>query len=271
VAYAGIRVVLLRAMAHDKAGYPAAASGRSSVTRAPPEAAGTGAGLPQKLRGVPDALRAWWARAEPAELERTTLRSGRSDVLAHVSQLLRAEEVVLDLGCGPGLLAKEAKRRDIVGLDMEPAMVKAARTWMDHVLEENLLEHYPVEPCDTVVLCNVLEPYPREVRRLVLGHAFEFLRPGGRVVLVMDLGRALATDAGAATGCGGFDLVFPEASGGKAARPEEIEEDLILSGFDLDSTELLTTKTLNHTAVLPGEEPKAECRSYAVLVGRSPA
>ncbi|CAE8631233.1 unnamed protein product, partial [Polarella glacialis] len=83
------------------------------------------ASLPDKLHGVSDQLRSWWLRSDPAELDRATIASGRSKVLAHVSKLLGAG-LVLDLGCGPGLLAKQAGRRDVVGVDMSPAMLCAA-------------------------------------------------------------------------------------------------------------------------------------------------
>lgn len=44
-----------------------------------------------------------------------TLRSGRIDVFARLKRLIRPQNAVLDLGCGPGILARELGRRDIVG------------------------------------------------------------------------------------------------------------------------------------------------------------
>merc|ERR1712154_321776 len=111
-----------------------------------------------ELNGVPTALQSWWLRTDPADLERETLRSGRCDILSRVARQLKRDERVLDLGCGPGLLAQEAGRRDIMGVDMSPSMLESARRWMDFVIPDNMLEHFPGEPLDTVVLCNVLEP-----------------------------------------------------------------------------------------------------------------
>uniref|UniRef100_A0A7S0B1P3 Methyltransferase domain-containing protein n=1 Tax=Pyrodinium bahamense TaxID=73915 RepID=A0A7S0B1P3_9DINO len=225
-----------------------------------------GSSLPQRLDGVPDSLRAWWGHIEPSDLERVTLRSGRCDVLAHVAKLVAKSGRVLDLGCGPGLLAKEACRRDIVGVDMTPVMVRAARQWMDVVLPDNILEHFPSEQMDAVVLCNVVEPYSAQVRRLLFSHAREFLGPSGRLIVVV---ASSTSGLGCASECG-LDLIFPTVTEG-TTRPDDIEEDMLLAGLDISAIELVETKTLNHTAVLPGQAPKAERRTYTVLSGRLPA
>lgn len=240
----------------------ASASSSSAAAASAAQDEDDGSALPSQLDGVPHALRAWWLRTAPAELERATLRSGRCDMLAHVARLLRRGERVLDLGCGPGLLAREAGRRDFLGVDMSPAMVRAARRWMDEVLPDNILDYYPSERIDTAVLASVLEPYPGEVRRLLLAHVFDFLPPGGRVVVAVAVRHG---GLGSDTECG-LDLVFPSAC--EAPGPDDIEEELMLAGFDVASAELVKTQTLNHTSVLPGEEPKAERRTYAVVIGR---
>merc|ERR1719353_720578 len=144
--------------------------------------------LPEHLHGVPDSLRTWWSRIDPKDLESSTLRTGRIDVISHICRRLRTGGRVIDLGCGCGLLAKEAGRRDIVGIDISPAMVRAAREVMDLVLAESFLEYYPSERFDTAVLCNVLEPYPEELRRLVFHHTIEFVNPGGQVIVVIATG-----------------------------------------------------------------------------------
>mmetsp|Transcript_29603 Transcript_29603/g.78693 ORF Transcript_29603/g.78693 Transcript_29603/m.78693 type:complete len:153 (+) Transcript_29603:3-461(+) len=149
-------------------------------------------------------------------------------------------------------------------------MVGAARAWMDLVLQENLLEHYPSEPVDAVVLCNVLEPYPPEVRRLLLGHALESLRPGGMVVVVVAARGGGTLGSG---GDGGLDIVFPTVPCG-AASPEDIEDDLQLVGLELACAELVDTRPApdrpgTASAAGPSEEaPKADRRSYAIVVGR---
>ncbi|CAK0891852.1 unnamed protein product [Prorocentrum cordatum] len=211
-----------------------------------------------------------WAQTDPVEFRRATENSGRLGAVERVGALVSGCQRVLDLGCGPGLLARESGRRDIVGVDMSPKMVGAARAWMDLVLQENLLEHYPSEPVDAVVLCNVLEPYPPEVRRLLLGHALESLRPGGMVVVVVAARGGGTLGSG---GDGGLDIVFPTVPCG-AASPEDIEDDLQLVGLELACAELVDTRPApdrpgTASAAGPSEEaPKADRRSYAIVVGR---
>lgn len=212
-----------------------------------------------ELNGVPTALQSWWFRTDPADLEKETLRAGRCDVLARVVRLLKPDDRVLDLGCGPGLLAKEAGRRDIMGVDMSPAMLEAARRWMDLVVPDNMLDHFPSELLDVVVLCNVLEPYPAQVRGVLFGHCREFLKAGGKVIVVVAL-NASATSSG-------LDMLFPPCSG-SGASPEDLEDEMEAAGLDLHSTEMVAVSTVDHTAVLPGEEPRAERRSYALMVSR---
>jgi len=222
--------------------------------------------LPTSLNGVPDNLRTWWQSADPAALERATIRSGRCDVLAHITRLLRSSSMVLDLGCGAGLLAREAGRRDIVGVDMAPSMVRTAQQWMDVVLLDNILEHYPTESPDVVVLCNVLEPYSKDMRRLLFSHVFEFLKPMGHVIVVMAIGGLGNMGSDTETG---LDLVFPTVTD-TAVQPSDIEEELMLEGLERFSAELLETRTVNHAGAMPGEAPRTEKRNYAVIIGRKP-
>merc|ERR1712060_898502 len=151
-------------------------------------------------------------------------------------------------------------------------MVEAARQWMDLVVPENLLEHHPLDPVDVVVLANVVEPYPPEVRRLLFEHCAEFISPGGRAIVVLAAGGGLGTSADT-----GLDLVFPSPSVslgiGNAPLPDEVEDDLAMAGFDIDSTELVETKTakaLDLTSPMLGEEPTVQRRVYALLVARKP-
>jgi len=221
---------------------------------------------PTSLDGVPDNLRTWWQSADPAALERATIRSGRCDVLAHVARMLRSSNTVLDLGCGAGLLARETGRRDMVGVDMAPSMVRAAQQWMDVVLLDNILEHYPTESPDVVVLCNVLEPYSKDMRRLLFSHVLEFLKPMGRVIVVTAIGGLGNMGSETETG---LDLVFPTVTE-VALQPSDIEEELMLEGLERLSAELLETRTVNHAGVMPGEAPRTEKRNYAVIIGRKP-
>merc|ERR1719352_362302 len=104
------------------------------------------------------------------------------------------------------------------------------------------------------------------MRLLVFRHAMEYVNPGGQVIVVISTG---STSGLCSEGESGLHMVFPTISG-ELVRPDEIEDSLILTGFDVASTELLETRTLHTAAALPGEAPKSERRAYAVIVGRKP-
>ncbi|CAE7608986.1 DNMT3A [Symbiodinium pilosum] len=76
---------------------------------------------------------------------------------------------------------------------------------MDTVVTENLLEFYPNDSPDAVVLANVLEPYPAEVRRLLFAHVHHFLRPGGQIIVAVTIGETGLGTASESV----LDLIFP--------------------------------------------------------------
>lgn len=195
---------------------------------------------------------------DPRELQRVSLCSGRTDVIRALCRRLGAQDRILDLGCGCGLLAKEAARRDIVGVDMAPAMIQAAREWMDEVVPDNILEHFPAMRFDTVVLCNVLESYPRDIWHLMCRHSFDFLVPGGQVLI------AIAMPGGESA----IDLVLPK-SGGDSASPDELEQALLEADFEIGDAELISTTAQSQEAAVQGERP--ERYMYAVISGLKPA
>eukprot|EP00927_Polykrikos_kofoidii_P049261 TRINITY_DN43346_c0_g1_i1.p1 TRINITY_DN43346_c0_g1~~TRINITY_DN43346_c0_g1_i1.p1 ORF type:complete len:376 (+),score=60.19 TRINITY_DN43346_c0_g1_i1:183-1310(+) len=272
-----------------------------------------------RYQGVPESLRCWWERVNAQEFERESLRCGRSDVLNHIARRLRKCSQVVDLGCGPGLLAKESGRRDIVGVDICPGMIRAAANCMHVVTQESIFEFFPSDPFDAAVICNVLEPYPAALWRLVFRHTFDFLSPGGQLIVVIatqtlaagsrpstaqtvrpsqaveedgsvEKAEEVAVDGEpsirekaetvqpqvkrASSSTCGFDLLLPPAAlttttrSGLAA--DEVEDELTLIGFDVSSPELVVTNTVNHSSVIPGEEPPKERRVYAMITGRRP-
>lgn len=203
---------------------------------------------------------------EPSELERVTSCSGRADVVRALCRRLGAGDRILDLGCGCGLLAKEAVRRDIVGVDMAPAMIQAAREWMDDVVPDNILEHFPSMRFDTVVLCNVLESYPRDIWHLMCRHAYDFLVPGGQVLIAIAMpGGGLGSGSESA-----IDLVLPRA-GGDSASPDEMEQALLDADFEIGDAELVCTTAQGQEAAMQGDGVRIERRTYAVISGLKPA
>lgn len=208
---------------------------------------------PATLHGVPDALQSWWHRVDPEEFDRVSRASGRREVLRHVAFLLRSSEKVVELGCGTGLLAQEAKRRDLLGVDMCPAMIQRASEYMDQAVLDNILEFYPPQSPDAVVLCNVVEPYSSEVRRLLFSHVWEFLSPGGQVIVAVTVGKTgLGTEFESL-----LDLVFPTAT---PLQADEIEEELLAAGFEVALPELIRVQRQDV------EQPQR--RSFAILIGK---
>jgi len=204
--------------------------------------------------GVPDALLSWWGRVDPDEFDRVSEASGRLEVVRHVAELLQGSERVVELGCGTGLLAKEAGRRDFYGVDMSIAMVQRASEHMEAVVD-NILEFYPPFSPDAVVLCNVVEPYSSEVRLLLYRHIIEFLNPGGQLIVVVTVGKTgLGTEFESL-----LDLVFPTAP---PLQADEAEEELAAAGFEIEFPELIRIERKD------AEKPQR--RSFVVLIGKKP-
>lgn len=258
--------------------------------------------LPAKLNGVPDNLRSWWLNIDAQEFRKQTFRSGRTEVLSHIARRLKGSGRIVDLGCGPGMLAKECNRPDILGVDMSPAMLELARAEMDVVIPDTIFEYFPLERFDAAVLCNVLEPYSADMCRLMFRHVFEFLNPRGLIIVVFsaqprrpatavpaasakdtvefeDLEQSPSTSStskplvkatSVASPCA-IDLIFPSAnSAGLDA--EDLESELELVGFEVEAPELIRTKTVHQADLaLLGEGPREERHSFIVVTGRRPS
>jgi SAM-dependent methyltransferase len=96
---------------------------------------------------------------------------------------------VLDAGCGTGRVAIELSRRgyDVVGVDLDGAMLEAARakapglTWLRGDLADPVLE--PGRTFDLVVMAgNVLIFVPPGSEGQVIANGARWLRPGGRLI-----------------------------------------------------------------------------------------
>lgn len=116
-----------------------------------------------------------------------------ADRVAEATQLAPGHEV-LDVGCGTGVLAREAHRRvwpggSVTGLDLNPAMLAVAQrkepeiAWQEGPAEDL---PYPDESFDAVVCQFSLMFFEDGVR--ALEEMWRVLRPGGRVgVAVWDV------------------------------------------------------------------------------------
>jgi SAM-dependent methyltransferase len=96
---------------------------------------------------------------------------------------------VLDAGCGTGRVAIELARlgHDVVGLDVDPAMLEAARskapdlTWVEADLTDPALDLG--RTFDVVVMAgNVLIFVPRGTEAQAIANAARHVAPGGRLV-----------------------------------------------------------------------------------------
>lgn len=113
---------------------------------------------------------------------------------ATLAQLaLRSGERVLDVGCGPGLLAEGAAAAvgaagKVCGVDLSATMVELARRrcahlpWVEFEVADAVALPGPAERFDAVTCTQVLEYVP-DVDR-ALDELRRVLRPGGRLALV---------------------------------------------------------------------------------------
>ncbi len=128
-------------------------------------------------------------------LERAYLTSDvveqRAAVLAALD--LKADEHVLDVGPGPGLLLQELAK-DVgaggraVGVDLSEAMIELARRrcadmqWVELDVADAAALPYEAESFDAIVSTQVYE-YVADIPA-ALGKLFELTRPGGRVAIL---------------------------------------------------------------------------------------
>ncbi len=83
---------------------------------------------------------------------------------------------VVDIGCGPGLLAPTAHRRGLryLGLDIDPANLEYSRrrfTWPGVAFSDQPFDQVPLSPEDVVVMNGVVHHLPDEVFGRYLRHA----------------------------------------------------------------------------------------------------
>lgn len=124
----------------------------------------------------------------------------------------QTSEVVVDLGCGPGTLARHLRRADVpvlrlVGVDQEPAMLdRAASAGMEVVRADVRDVPLPDGLADLVVCAWVLHLLDDEARMATLAEVARLIVAGGRGVVVVPalprtaVGRAVRTVAGSVAG-----------------------------------------------------------------------
>jgi predicted exporter/2-polyprenyl-3-methyl-5-hydroxy-6-metoxy-1,4-benzoquinol methylase len=108
-----------------------------------------------------------------------------------VDKVLPARGMILDLGCGYGIVAHwlthSEPERTVFGVDNDEEKIRVAQASatpnprVSFASQDVLAWEYP--PCDQVLLCDVLHYFPHELKRQMLRKAFQALRPGGQLVL----------------------------------------------------------------------------------------
>lgn len=141
-------------------------------------------------------------------IERMRGLARAGDDLAGEARLIDAmasrESRILDAGCGPGRVAGwlAAVGHDVVGVDVDPALIEAAQEdhpgprWIVSDLAElDLAAHGETTPFDLIVCAgNVMTFLAPSTRGAVLQRFREHLAPAGRVAVGFGTGRGYEPD-----------------------------------------------------------------------------
>ncbi len=144
--------------------------------------------------GCPTARELLLAAARLTRLERAHLvvRLASAPWSRVVAAVEASRGPLLDVGCGPGLLAFLLGRRGFadayLGVDPDPRKVERARAWLGESASRSFraarVEDASEEGFDRAAIVDVLYLVPRQARPALLSAVAERLRPGGRVVVL---------------------------------------------------------------------------------------
>lgn len=152
-------------------------------------------------------------RGEAYEARFTALAQSGADVHGEANFVAALEvTAVLDAGCGTGRVAIELARRglDVVGVDLDPAMLEVARRKAPHL---------PWHQGDLATLALSLEGTAGTLRLfeavVLAGNVMIFLTPGSEATVVANLARHLAPGGALVAGfqlhAGGLTLASYDA------------------------------------------------------------
>ncbi len=110
--------------------------------------------------------------------------------LQFVESFLPKSGLIVELGCGHGLFsilaALRSSQRQVIGIDLSPRKIAAARKTRHppNVTFElgDAVSYRPPQPADAVAIVDVLYLMEVQLQRRVLENAYECLKPGGVLV-----------------------------------------------------------------------------------------
>jgi SAM-dependent methyltransferase len=114
-------------------------------------------------------------------------------LLDRFADAVRNRGPVCDLGCGPGHVARYLKERglDVVGYDLSPKMVEAARLLNPeinyHQADMTALDHAAGSWAGVVAFYSLIHIPPAEIAQTLRGF-WRILQPGGRLLLAFHIG-----------------------------------------------------------------------------------
>ena len=135
----------------------------------------------------PEDLGRTWSSRDPSAFETAATPGGRVAAIARSAALIRqwvkADDVVLDIGCGVGLLATYLDTVPIIGVDFSSALLSAARGRLPVMLGSVFA--LPIrQGAPAVVACLfVLDDYDTATKRRTLSLLASVLRPNGHLLI----------------------------------------------------------------------------------------
>jgi SAM-dependent methyltransferase len=132
-------------------------------------------------------LRDAWSARDPWVFEDAATSAGRVAAIARAAELIRQwvkpDDVVLDVGCGVGLLAEWLRDVQLIGVDFSWSLLAAAKKRLP-VMQADAFA-LPVRPNRVaVVACMfVLDDYDTATKRQALSHLASVLRPPGYLLV----------------------------------------------------------------------------------------
>lgn len=124
---------------------------------------------------------AWNKKVESFQRSFYLRREGLEKVVARVNEHLKTYQgVLLDAGCGPGLVGDMLKKHKVLGVDFSHKMLLEARKKLWNVVLGDL-HHLPFKHglVDVIITFFVISDYPQREKKKILGEIMRVLKPGG--------------------------------------------------------------------------------------------